>query len=317
MFHTPPIPWLDDAPKDLRFLVGVSGGADSVSLIHMLKEAGFNNLIVCHLNHGLRGEESDADEVFVARLAADLGCSFEAARADIPALVSQSRKSIETAAREARHAFFSTCADQYSCRKVLLAHHADDQAETVLWNLLRGSHGLKGMHSAQTIMVNGGHLELVRPLLKIRREELRSYLLQRNLLWREDSTNAEAFAIRNRIRNEAIPLLSEITGRDAVASLASAAGANQEQEEILSWALDRAEVLDPQGRLHVPALRSLPAALQRAAIFRYLRQCNTPDLDRDLLDRAVGLLDPQAPGSSINLPGGKRLKRREGRMLIE
>jgi tRNA(Ile)-lysidine synthase len=315
--HTPSIPWLDETPKVLRLLVGVSGGADSVSLLHLLKEAGFRDLVVCHLNHGLRGEESDGDEAFVANLAAELGYPSEIARAEVAALAAKAGKSVETTARESRHAFFADCAEKYGCRRVLLAHHADDQAETALWNLLRGSHGLKGMRSPHIITVGDVQLELIRPLLSLRREELRGYLQRRHLPWREDSTNSEAFAIRNRIRNEAVPLLSEITGRDIVPSLVNAIDSNRDHDAILSWALDQAHVLDPQGRLHVPALRALPSALQRAAIFRYLRIHHIPDLDRDLTNRAVDLLDPQGPTATINLPGGKQLRRREGRMLIE
>jgi len=309
----PHVPWLSEASPVRRYLVAVSGGADSTALLHLLVNAGFGNLVVCHLDHGLRGSESAEDAEFVAKLADELDLSSDIACDDVTAVANETASSLETAGREARHRFYADCARRHDCREVLLGHHADDRAETVLWNLLRGSYGAKGMRPRQPL----GDLTLVRPLLGIRREELRRYLTERGLAWREDGSNAEPFAIRNRIRHEALPLLSSITGRDGVPALVRTAEAGEDQEEILAWALDRAEVLDPQGRLHLPALRELPPALQRAAVFRYLHRHGIVDLDRSLLQKAVALLDSQGETSSLNLPGGRYLRRRAGRLLIE
>ena len=126
-------------------MVGVSGGADSVALLHLLVAGGFRNLVVCHLDHCLRGRASTGDARFVRRLAEKLGLECEIGRIDVAERMAASRDSMETAARNARHGFFAECAVKHRCRRILLGHHADDQAETVLWNLLRGSHGLKGM----------------------------------------------------------------------------------------------------------------------------------------------------------------------------
>src|ERR1035437_5044698 len=148
-----------------RHLVGVSGGADSVALLHLLVEGGSRNLVVCHLHHGLRGRDATADQHFTARLAKQLGLPFETGRVDVRKLAKASGESLETAARPARHEFFARCAKFHRCPRVILAHHADDQAETILWNLLRGSHGLKGMSANQHIMAGGRQLVLFRPLL--------------------------------------------------------------------------------------------------------------------------------------------------------
>ena len=309
-------PWFTSASKRRRYLVGVSGGADSIALLHLLVDHGFQNLVVCHLDHRLRGKASTDDERFVEKTTKRLGLTFELERSDVEALSRVTGCSLETAGREARHAFFASCAKKHRCPRVLLAHHADDRAETALWNLLRGSHGVKSIRAEQTIQVNGRALELIRPLLEARRFDLRKYLTQRGIAWREDATNAEGIAIRNRLRLEALPLLEDIAGRDIVPALLRAADASRDKEAVIEWALDQANVLDPQGRLHLPALRALPAAMRRAAIHRFLQDNHVANLDRDLLDRAVGLLNPEN-AAVLNLPSGRHLRRRAGRIFVE
>ena len=307
------IPWLASASKTKRLLVGVSGGADSVALLHLLLEAGFRNLVVCHLDHGLRGRASTEDAKFVTRLAAKLTVECVVNQADVRGRMAARGESLETAARHARLEFFAECAVKFRCRRVLLAHHADDQAETVLWNLLRGSHGLKGMHEEQRL---GEKLDLIRPLLGVRRAELVEWLKSQGHRWREDASNGQPIAVRNRLRNEALPLLGEISGRDPTLAFVRGAADTEEQEALASWALDRAKVLDPQGRLHLPVLRSLPIALQRIALGKFLQDQGVGSLDRDLIERGLRLLDVKKP-AVINLPGGGKLRRREGRLWIE
>ncbi len=303
--------WFQRESKRRKWLVGVSGGADSVALLHLLPDHGFRNLVVCHLDHRLRGRASAGDARFVARLAEKLGFPCESGRVEVARLAAAARQSIETAARHARHAFFKECAVKHRCPRVLLAHHADDQAETLLWNLLRGSHGLKGMAPAQTI----GGLEFHRPLLSHRHESLCGYLTGRGLEWREDATNREPVAVRNRLRNEALPLLAEISGRDPAAALTRLAVDWQDQREITEWALEQAQVRDPQGRLHVPALKTLPPPLRREAVAIYFSEHSIVP-ERELLQKAVELLESHEI-AVINLPGGRRFRRREGRAFVE
>ena len=310
------IPWLAGASRSARWLVGVSGGVDSVAMLHQLVDAGFRKLVVCHLNHRLRGRASTEDARFVARLAAKLGLACEIGRAEVRRRLKDKSESLETAARNARHEFFAQCAKKHRCRRVLLAHHADDQAETVLWNLLRGSHGLKGMRKEQTLTVDGTELRIYRPMLDQRHSILVDWLKVRRLPWREDASNAEAVAVRNRLRNEVFPLLAEISGRDPIVPFIRATADFTGFEELENEALGRANLLDPQGRLHLPALRKLTPAMQRAALRKFLVDQNIPAIDRALLDRAIGLLD-LARASSINLPGGGKLRRREGRLWVE
>lgn len=310
------IPWLERASRTARWLVGVSGGADSVALLHLLVGTGFRKLVVCHLDHRLRGRASTEDAKFVRRLAEKLGLECEIGRIDVRQRMKQRSESLETAARNARHEFFAQCAAKTRCRRLLLAHHADDQAETVLWNLLRGSHGLKGMREEQTITVAEVKLHISRPLLGLRHSDLVAWLETRGLSWREDASNAAPLAVRNRLRNEVFPLLVKISGRDPIAAFARGASDTAEREDLENEMLEGARLLDPQSRLHLPALRKLPPHLQRAALRKFLTAHEVPSIDRTLLDRAIGLLD-LANHASVNLPGGRRLRRREGRLWID
>jgi len=317
MILTGKLPWLKEASRKKRWLVGVSGGADSVALLHLLWESGFKNLIVCHLDHQLRGHASTEDVHFVQRLAERLGLPVEIGQADVSGRMKESGDSLETAARHARHQFFAECAEKHRCSRLLLAHHADDQAETALWNFLRGSRGMKGMAAVQKIeTVDGTVLEIHRPLLPVSHQELVAWLVSHKQVWREDVSNLEPIAIRNRLRNEVLPLLAEISGRDVISAFNRAIGDTEEFHEVESWALEQAEVVDPQGRLYLPALRKLPEPLQRTGIRNFLQQHGIGNLDRSLLHRCLTLLDTEAP-SVVNLPGARYLKRRAGRLLIE
>jgi tRNA(Ile)-lysidine synthase len=310
------IPWFAGASKRRRYLVGVSGGADSVALLHLLVESGFRNLVVCHLDHRLRGRASTADARLVSKLAKKLGCECEIGRCDVRSRMKEAGESMETSARKARHEFFAECAKKRRCPRILLAHHADDQAETVLWNLLRGSHGFKGMREEHGIQVGGYRLQVIRPLLSIRHADLVEWLVSNGHPWREDASNLEPIAIRNRLRNEVFPLLNDISGRDAVAAFVRGAADATEHEDYEAEAVREANLLDPQGRIHLPAMRKLGTYLQRAALRVYLIDAGISNITRELLDRALDLTDPNKP-AAINLPGGSRLRRSAGRIWVD
>jgi len=296
-----------------KYLIGVSGGADSVALLHLLLEAGFRHLVVCHVDHQLRGTASRADARFVEKLCQQFEIKFSSTRVAVKKLAQQRGESIETTARNIRYEFFAKVARDQRCPRLLLAHHADDQAETVLWNLLRGSHGAKGMRAEQTMQIHGRSLIVLRPLLQTRREELRTYLLERGLSWREDATNGQPIATRNRIRNEALPLLCEIAQRDVTPVLLRQIEAQQDQESLEQWALAQVNAFDPQGRLHVPTLQALPPPLQTLILRDYLQQQEITEVSRDLLERCRLLLsDPST--HNVNLPGNRAMRRRAGRI---
>jgi len=300
-----PPSWLD---PDKAYLVGISGGRDSVFLHHWLKSHQFHSLIYCHLNHGLRGEESNADQVFLEDLLGkQLICEF----IDVACLAKTKKISFEVAARQARHDFFDRCSKATGITEVLLAHHEDDQAETLLLNLLRGSAGLKAMKPFTAI----GSIQLLRPMLQIRRSEIDLYLQSHDLPFREDSTNALPITPRNRLRHEILPLLQEIMGRDPVPALLRAEEHFQVSEEILNETLHHLQLSDPQGRLFLPKLREFSQELQKKVLFLYLKKHQIPDLSSLLIGKAAELIPSEGP-PALSLPGGLRLRRKESRLFI-
>ena len=308
--------WLEKA-SEKKWLIAVSGGRDSIALLHScatnphLTES--NSLVVCHVNHQLRGVESDADELLVRELAAHYKLPISVHVTNVSAIAVEEKKSIELAAREARHAAFSSACEEYQCDAVLLAHHADDQSETALYNLLRGSAGLKGMQKETHL--TDKNLTLVRPILQVRRSEINSYIASNDLSYREDKTNAEPFAVRNRLRNEAIPLLNEILGRDIAPSILKSVQHTEQNEYIIQQMIDYSSMLDPQGRLHLPSLTEAPQVIQQRILRRYLTEQKINNITQDLIESCLSLLDPSNP-AKINLPRGKFLRRKERRIFV-
>jgi tRNA(Ile)-lysidine synthase len=188
-------------------VVAVSGGADSVSLLWALDEAGAGPLTVAHLNHQLRGEESDTDERFVESLAGWLNVDLIKERTDAAMLARSTGENLEEAARIARLDFFSRVAARVGATWVATGHTADDQAETVLHRLVRGT-GIQGLRGIAACRNTSPTVRLVRPLLAVTRADLVSYLEGIGEPFRTDSSNADLRFTRNRIRHELLPLLS-------------------------------------------------------------------------------------------------------------
>lgn len=299
------------------YLLGISGGRDSVALLHLLLENNYSNLVLCHLNHGLRGEDATGDAQLVSELAEKYQLQAELGHTDIKLLMQQNSQSMETAARHARHQFFAQCAIKHNSSNILLAHHADDQAETILFNLLRGSAGLRGMSYQTQYKINGIDIQFLRPLLTISRANINAYLEEHNILYRDDSTNAEAIATRNRLRNEAIPLLENIMGRDIRQPLLRAEKVISLNELALKQELAGYQLKDPQGRLFLPTIQSLSPALQRIALYDYFKAHQVPDISDRLLTQSLTLLEKNPEKSKINLPGDSHFRRKEKRLFIE
>ncbi len=192
-------------------LVAVSGGLDSMTLLHLLHRLAPQfgwQLFVAHFNHQLRGRASDADERFVEKAATDLGLPFRAGRGAVKALAEQRGLSLEMAARELRHAFLARAASRFKCRVVALAQHADDQVELFFLRVFRGAggEGLAGMKWRAPSPANRT-IELVRPLLDVSKAELAAFAAANGIRFREDASNAAADILRNRIRHELLPRL--------------------------------------------------------------------------------------------------------------
>jgi tRNA(Ile)-lysidine synthase len=305
----------NDFPSDARYLIGVSGGRDSVALLHWLINIGYKKLTVCHLNHQLRGRSSDADARFVEKLAGKYHVDFELGATNVRALAKKRKTSIETAAREARYSFFAEAAKRHRCHTIFLAHHADDLVETFLFNLIRGAGltGLGGMRNVSSRRIDGVDLTTVRPLLSVWRSDIDKYVHERHLRFREDATNKNLAGTRNRIRNCIIPYLEKILGRNIRQNIwRTAMIAAEEEKWIDNEAPDFTNL-----HLSVPGLRTLPVALQRRAIMKWLRTQNISEVGFDVIERVRSLAALDAPIAKVNLPGDRHARRRTGRIFVE
>src|SRR4029077_11411288 len=216
-----------------RHLIGVSGGRDSVTLLHHLLHVGYKKLIICHLNHELRGRSSNADARFVEKLAAKYDVDLEIGSADVRAVARKKKMSIETAARAARYTFFAKIAKQRRCHTIFLAHHADDLVETFLINLFRGA-GLTGLTAMRDIAVRrveNVDLTIVRPILGVWRDEVDRYVRKYRLKFREDASNKNLAPLRNRLRHRIIPFLEKTLGRNIRTSIWRAATIAAEEKD--------------------------------------------------------------------------------------
>ena len=269
-----------------RVAVALSGGADSVALTALLSEIaaerGCALAGVIHVNHTLRGEESEADERFCRDLAHRYRIPIDVTRVDVRSRARESHTSLEAAARELRYEAFQAAAGRLGATLVATAHTADDQAETLLLRLLRGAglRGLSGIRPRRGIVV--------RPLLDVSRADLRRYLSKRQMPFREDSSNADVSIARNRIRHELLPVIAGI-----------APGGVRALARLADLARDEDELMEAQANLHAPAaskilvvttLQSLPAALARR-----------------LIQRAAAAASPRTPLSARHVDAVRRL----------
>jgi tRNA(Ile)-lysidine synthase len=303
--------------QDRRYLVGVSGGRDSVALLHQLVDSGYRRLIVCHLDHRLRGRASQADAKFVERLAAKLHCEFETDQTDVAALARASKQSVETAGRMARYEFSARVARRRRCQTIFLGHHADDLVETFLMNLFRGAGptGFGGMREVVSRRVLGTELQIVRPLLGVWREEIDQYVKARRLKYREDVSNESLGPVRNRVRRRLIPYIEKQMGRKVRSTLWRAALIAADEAEWLEGLVDSKQSETPQ--LDTTTLRAQPRALQRRTIQRWLQTQGIGKIDFDLIERVRSLLDPDATTAKTNLPLDRHVRRRAKKIFIE
>ena len=252
-----------------RVLCAVSGGLDSMCLLHMLdawcKERG-GQLAAAHFNHRLRGGAADRDEEFVRETCEAWGIPLTAGREDIREYAGRNGLSIEEAARTLRYGFLRRTAEEMKCERLYTAHHADDNAETVLLNLIRGT-GLKGL-TGMAWEREG----LCRPLLSVTREELEAYAAQWNIPHVEDETNADPEAAsRNFLRLQVLPLLKELNPQ-AVEHICAAAGrlrgVDRSLEEDAAARTAHAEVQEGRVTLSAEALAQAPAAVRPRMLLR-------------------------------------------------
>ena len=291
-----------------RVLVALSGGADSVALLFLLREleeAGVLTVVaIAHLNHQLRGADSDADEAFCIALAARLGLEAIAERADVAAVARKEKRSIEDAARAVRYEFLGRAAEAVGADVIAVAHTLDDQAETFLLRLLRGA-GTRGLAA---IRPRAGRV--IRPLIELEREDLRTYLRGRDELFREDASNTDVSFARNRVRHELMPLLqSRFSPRVTHVLAREAELARQDEEFLAAEAIklaSRIVLTDVAGvRLDADGLRCAPRALSSRVVHAVLqRLAGTKSIHFEHVQRLLALAEPSSTaGRALSLPG--------------
>lgn len=300
-----------------RVAAAVSGGADSVALMLLLLELRTELgivLSVAHVNHKLRGEESEADQRFVEELcqahALELHCRT--------APVDSGKSGIEAAARELRYQYFQELARANPGLKIATGHTLEDQAETVLLRLLRGTgiRGLAGIHPRIALEDPGRSVgEVVRPLLSCRRAELQKLLRDRGQSWREDSSNRDPKFLRNRVRHAVLPVLNESFGAAVIDNLADLAEIARAEDD--HWEISHPEIRANAGELRVHSLLSMPLAAQRRLIRAWIKmQSAKASTSFRMIEDALELAR-SAPGKVLELTTGQRLRRTREGLQIE
>ncbi len=291
-----------------RVICAVSGGADSMALLWSLF-AGHKELIVeaAHFNHRLRGKESDRDEAFVRGFCEKHGIRLHAGGGDVRAYAEQSGKTLEEAARILRYEFLLGL----DCDKLATAHTADDNAETVLMHLLRGS-GLKGLCGIAPVRGR-----LVRPMLRLTRQEIEDFLRSEGISWVEDSTNADTAFTRNRVRHEILPLLKK-ENPNFLRSVSAHCDIFREENEILdSLAQELLDKARESGTYSCQALSTAPDALQKRALRILLREFLPQDVSLRHIEAVQALLKNPAASASVSLPQGLTAQMFYGRLRID
>jgi tRNA(Ile)-lysidine synthase len=309
-----------------KVLVAVSGGPDSVCMLNLLnnlRETLDVQLHIAHLDHGLRGDESAADAGWVESMAAALGIPATIEKRDVAVLREKGKTSLEEAAREVRYRFLESVARRVGAKRVAVGHTRDDQVETTLMHLLRGSgiQGLRGQNAAAPYGVGEDGIWVIRPLLEVTRQETGAYCIAHNLQPRSDTSNEQVRFLRNRIRLELIPLLrqynADIDG--ALVRLADLAGEDADFMDEQAAALCGAAVTSEGCLTCIDSgkLRGLPLALQRRVFRVVLEQSygSLRDIEAVHVDSLVRLLFSNT-GRSVNLPGGMVVANERNRMVI-
>ncbi len=287
--------------RDAKVLVALSGGPDSVALLHAmteLRERFGYRIAAAHLNHGIRGAESDRDEAFVRELCA---------RRDIDLVVDRARNlsvntpNLEERARAARHAFLNAAADRVGAEFIALAHHADDQAETVMMRLLRGA-GAAGLGA----MAKRGPGRIIRPMLDVTRDEVITYLGSVGEKFVNDSSNQSSALMRNRIRSELMPMLESNYAPGLRGRLVQLAGEMRALDDFVSRAAQHElEVSASTRGLDISRFQDLHPALQAEVIRQYLKSLtgSLRRIERVHIDAIRNLCLDGPPNGSLDIPG--------------
>ncbi|OGW04121.1 MAG: tRNA lysidine(34) synthetase TilS [Nitrospinae bacterium RIFCSPLOWO2_02_39_17] len=311
-------------------LVGVSGGIDSITLLYslyFLRDSLKCSLIVAHANHGLRGEESDKEAEFVREIADGLKLPCVIEKFDILKYIAEKGLSKQVAARELRYDFFERTEKQYSANKIALGHTADDQAETVLMRLLRGS-GMKGMGGIRAVRACSEQSEsnnIIRPLIEVSRDEVAEFAAEKGLRYVEDPSNLKTEYLRNKIRLNLIPLLKKEYNPSVIRALSETAEIIRDEDEFLEDYCSNifSPVVLAEGResveIDVSKLKGLHIAIQRRIIRIAIKRLkgNLLKISAVHIEDILNSINKGFSGKSLNLPDGIHVLYEYGRLKIK
>jgi tRNA(Ile)-lysidine synthase len=344
-------------PSDTKVLVAVSGGADSVAMLHILHRVAAtehsevdgsvsfrrrpessdgkmdslsnensqskienrkSKILCAHINHHLRGADSDADEQFTAELCKQWNIPFFVEHVDVESFAAKEKLSIETAARRLRLDAFVRIARRAGCQTIATAHHKDDQAETILFRLLRGT-SFPGLTGIRPVIERDG-LQWIRPMLHLRRTDIESYCRQNNLSWRDDASNLETLFCRNWIRHRLLPAMQQGANTDLAEALSILAqSALRLQQHVESAAVKISQSKIENGKLSISS-----SAVQQSGPFvagEILRivlnrlNCGLQDMSLSHYQRFFQLLDKNR--AVLELPGGCIIRKKNDTLTFE
>jgi tRNA(Ile)-lysidine synthase len=296
-----------------KILVGVSGGADSIALVNILKQLQPEydlELHIAHVDHMLRGIASSADAEFVNQVGTELGVDVTTEVYDVKSYQQENKLSLEDAARQIRYRFFFTLLEELDFDKLALGHHANDQAETVVMKFLRGA-GLQGIGG-----INPQLESVIRPLIELKKEELKEYCKQNYLQWRTDSTNRVEICLRNKIRLNLLPQLIDEYNPDLIDNLKQMSEIFRTENDYLEAEANRLlaqiTIVDSRDKLVVDSIKfnKLHLAMQRRVIREIFKELtgSYQDLYFHNIQEALELIQQGKTGLKTNLPTGVLVK---------
>lgn len=301
--------------QDERLLIGVSGGADSMALLHFLcslrKEYNLQ-LVVAHVDHMFRGQQSYEDYLFVEKYCAEWDVVFAGTRIDVPAYISKTGKSSQVASREARYKFYEEVMRKYRIHKLVLAHHGDDQIETILMRLTRGASGeaRAGIQMKRTFREH----EIIRPFLFADKDDIEDYCQKYGIAYRLDESNLKPVYARNRYRMQVLPFLKKENAQVHEHFQRFSEDLLEDEAFLNSLANERLKALvlkkDNEVKISIEAFLQTPKPLQRRCIhliLNYLYFERQEDLSATHIESMITLFQSSHPSGEIHLPAGLKV----------
>lgn len=290
--------------KNEKIILAVSGGADSMVMLHLflrLREDYKNEIAVCHINHGLRGEAADEDEDFVKRFSKDNGVAFFSERVNVAEISKQNKMTTEEAGRFVRYEFLNKCLNELNFDKIATAHNENDNVETILMNIIRGG-GINGISG-----ISYKRDKIIRPIIIFNRDEIEDYLRFNNIKYKQDSTNKENIYFRNKIRNELLPYL-KINFNNKIFDSIIRLGENAKEDseyfkKIVKDCIDRYCIINDSSVI----IKKDVFCLEKSVLHRVIRESvnllkdSFSNIERKHIKDVVALQKFQT-GKKINLP---------------